>query len=175
MNKVRSMSMVLVLVLFCAANARAQEGKEAYSAGLQALKGGDSDFAYMYFKSFVKANPRSSRVQGALFSVAEYSFWKNNYYEAKKYLIYYIKKYPNAQERIFAIAYLLKLAEELGEKSVIEMLQKEVLSKRQMVFLFKNSKEYTYRSLSRKKHKVIYYIDRVEFYIDGKLLTKVSY
>lgn len=175
MNIFRTILVGLVLVLFSVAHAGAGEGSEGYSQGVQALKAGDSDFAHMYFKSFLKSNPRSKSARKALFTLAEYSCWNNNYLDAKKYLITFIKKYPDAKERIFALAYLLKVAGDLGDQQVIDMLQKEILNKRQMVFLFKDSKEYTYRSLSRKKHKVVYFIDRVEFSIDGKLLTQVSY
>ena len=73
------------------------------------------------------------------------------------------------------MAYLLELFRQIEKKDLAEKLTKDIVTFQQVSLLFRNFKEYKYLSSFYKKYKAAHFIDRIEFYIDGKIFTKVFY
>ena len=132
----------------------------------------------MIEKCGISANPEypaSKFAEKALFGMGEIYFSMANYRDTNKSFIEHVKFYPNSDARLFSLVYLLKLAKISKNKSLVEGLEKKILSFYQLSFLFRDFKEYEYRSPSLKVYKAVYYIDKVEFSIDGDKFEKISY
>jgi len=41
--------------------------------------------------------------------------------------------------------------------------------------LFRDFKEYSYVSALMREHKAVYYIDKIEFFVDEKLFSEIYY
>jgi hypothetical protein len=87
----------------------------------------------------------------------------------------FINDYPDSEGLSFALMYLLKAAEIRRQETLAEKLKNKIISLKRLSFLFRESKGWTYKSPLNKKYRVIYYIDKVEFYVDDKLFEKISY
>lgn len=153
----------------------AEEGGRLYSSAIREARSGNKDTAFMYFRSFLVNYPDSRYARDALFATGEYYFLISDYADSARAFTRYLDDYPDSPCVSFALAYLLKIAEKRGEEALVGDLKKKIATLRQMSFLFRESKEYKYRSALFRKHKAVYYIDRAEFYIDGELFAKISY
>ncbi|TAN60952.1 tetratricopeptide repeat protein [bacterium] len=153
----------------------AEEGGRLYSSALREARSGNKETAFMHFRSFLANYPDSRYARDALFATGEYYFLISDYADSVQAFTRYLDDYPDSPCVSFALVYLLKIAEKRGEESLASDLKKKIATLRQMSFLFRESKEYKYRSALFRKHKAVYYIDRAEFYIDGELFAKISY
>ena len=100
------------------------------------------------------------------------------YYDAVKGFTEYIKNYPDSKANVFAMAYLLKITEDikdptLEEKKMFDKIKQDLFSK-PLFLLFRGYKETSYKSPSRNKFKIRYYIDNIEVYRNGKLFIKIT-
>ena len=167
---------VIILFVFLSWNlGNAQEEKEMYSMAVSAVRSKDFNTAFMHFRSLLENYPESKYRENALFALGEYYFMAADYSDAAGAFISLINDYPNSKGRQFALVYLLKIAQIRGEESLVKALEEKIVTFRQLTLLFSNFKEYRYRSPLRRQHKVIYYIDKVEFYVDKELFAKISY
>jgi len=166
--------MVFLILLFCRAG-YCQESQEIYHEGVQAARAGDLDYAFMYFQSLVKEYPESRYGNDALFAMGEYYFIKGDYPDANGVFIKLINDYPDSKGEIFALVYLLKIAESRGNEDLAQDLKDKIATSKRLVLLFKDSKEYKYKSPLSKAYKAVYYIDKVHFYLDGELFAQISY
>jgi hypothetical protein len=164
----------ILIILFCNA-AYAQDSKEMYYKAIEAVKSKDSDSAFMYFQLLLKDYPESKYKEDALFATGEYYFAIGDYRDAKSAFLQLITDYPDSKGRLFALVYLLKMAEKQAKESLVENLENRIVTFKQQIFLFKDYKEYKYKSPFSKKYKVIYSIDKVQFYLDGELFAQISY
>lgn len=178
MMKIRVVTVFLVAifiaVLICPL-VYAQTDKSLYSQGVRAAKSGELDSAFMNFKMFLDDFKESKLAENALFAVGEYYFLTSNYYDAFATFNRFVRKYPKSKARIFALVYLLEMAKRQKNEEFVENLEKEIISSRQVVLLFIESKESKYLSAFLRNHKAVYSIDKVEFYIDDRFVTKVYY
>lgn len=171
--KVLFVSLLLVLISWNLGNA--QEERELYSAAISAVKSKDLNTAFMHFRSLLVNYPESKYRENSLFATGEYYFLIGDYSDAGKAFISFIDDYPDSKGRQFALAYLLKIAQIREEESLVKSLEEKIVTLRQLTLLFSDFKEYKYRSPLRKNYRVIYYIDKVEFYVDKELFAKISY
>lgn len=166
---------ILVLFfLFCPA-VYSQDSNEIYREGIEAARAGDLDYAFMYFQALVREYPESRHGQDALFAVGEYYFKMADYADANNVFIKLINTYPDSRGEIFALAYLLKIAESQDKADLAQDLAEEIITSKRLILLFKDSKEYKYKSPLRKAYKAVYYMDKVNFYLDGELFVQISY
>jgi outer membrane protein assembly factor BamD (BamD/ComL family) len=170
----RTWVMVFFILLFCRMG-YGQDSHEIYQEGVQAARAGDLDYAFMYFQSLVKESPESKHGNDALFAMGEYYFVKGDYPDANNAFIKLINDYPDSKGEVFALAYLLKIAESRGNDDLAQNLEDKIVTSKRLVLLFKDSKEYKYKSPLNKKYKAVYYIDKVHFYLDGELFAQISY
>ena len=171
--KILCAALLLVLSFFNIAHA--QEGGQIYSMAVREARSGNIDAAFMYFRSLLTNYPDSKYTENALFATGEYYFLIADYADAIPAFTRYLNDYPDSAGITFTLMYLLKIAEKRGQELLAKNLEKKIVTFRQMSFLFRESKEYKYQSALYRKHRVVYYIDKVEFYIDGELFAKISY
>jgi hypothetical protein len=86
-----------------------------------------------------------------------------------------VDNYPDFKGKLFALAYLYKIAESAGQEELKEKLKTEIVTFKRVSLLFRNSQKYVYRSPLLKRYKVEYYIDRVEFYLDGESFAQIPF
>lgn len=153
----------------------AQEEGMRYAQAEEAARSKDYDTAYMYFNSLLSEYPGSAHREQAVFALGEFSFLRGDLKAAATLFTSFISEYPDAKGKVFALAYLFKIAQDQGYEQLVLRLKNEIVTYRQLSLLFRNSKEYRFRSPLFRKHRVIYYIDKVEFYADGELFAQVSY
>lgn len=164
----------LLIILACLLSgtpAFCQSERQEYSAAVEFAKKGDIDFAFMHFRSLLNTGYR----QEALFAVGEYYFLKSDYTDAVSAFTDYLREFPDSSGKPFALAYLLKIEERAGRESLVQDLTKKIVTLRRMILVFKDFKEYEFKSGLNRQHKVIYYIDKVEFYINGQLFARIPY
>ncbi|MDD5730787.1 MAG: outer membrane protein assembly factor BamD [Candidatus Omnitrophica bacterium] len=165
----------LAFILLVLPAARAQDSGEEYSLAMQAVHAQDLDIAFMHFRSIAREHPDSKYAKNAIFATGEYYFMTGNYYDAARMFLSFINNYPESNGKLFAEAYLLDIARKQGQEDLVKKLENDIVSRKQLVLLFKNFKEYKYKSPLSRMYKADYYIDKVKFYIDGTMLAEISY
>ena len=170
----------LVFVLFISiflltSKVYAADDSRLYSQAVKAARKGKDEIAFMKFNMILEMHLKSKLRERALFATGEYYFSVSNYYDAAMAFREFISKYPESKSRIFALAYLLKITRKLGSEDSINALEKEIATFQQLSLFFRKSKNFKYTSPFSKRYKAEYFIDRVEIYIDGEFLTKVSF
>lgn len=133
------------------------------------------DFAFMRFRSYLEGDNGSRHREEALFAVGEYYFWKAAYHDASATFLKLLDEYPDSKSRLFVLMYLLKIAEKTQQETAMKEIRNEIISFKQLILLFKDFKKYEFESPLGKRHKAIYYIDKVEFFVDGELFAKITY
>ena len=153
----------------------AQGDREIYSKAVRSVKEGEIDFAFMNFHWIRINHPESEYFKDALFATGEYYFSVGDYRNADECFNQFIDQFSKDRARIFASVYLLEIAKKETDVALIKSLTKEIFTSEQLSLLFRDYKEYYYISPLSKIYKATYFIDKVEFHIDGKLFTQVSY
>lgn len=171
----RKLLLMALLVLLSFNLGYAQDDRQIYSMAIREAESGNMDFAFMHFRSLLRNYPDSKYTQDASFAIGEYYFIAADYKNAAEVWSTFINDYPDSKGLPFALLYLLKLAEIRRDGSLVEKLKNKIIGLNQLTFLFRESKGYTYKSPLRRKYRMIYYIDKVEFYVDDKLFEKISY
>lgn len=176
-NRVRSRVIGIFFVLSFLFGAPLEAGEEVqlYRKAVKAAKSDHVDFAFMYYNSILRNYPQSKYREDALFALGEYDYQLPNYAEAAQMFESFIADYPQSPGRLFALAYLYKVAEIQENQSMIDDLKKEILTFRQVGLVFKEFKEREYHSPLERIHRAVFHIDMVEFYIAGDLFAQVSY
>ncbi|UCC94883.1 MAG: hypothetical protein JSW40_08745 [Candidatus Omnitrophota bacterium] len=177
MRTVRCKSIVLVLFVFSVfCGAYAQSPGRLYYEASKAARSGRIDFAYMHLNELLRCCSDSLLAEKALFGVGEYYFSVAAHYDAASSFIRFNEEYPQSKARLFALAYIFEIARSNEREDLQKHLEREILTFKQLSLLFADYKEYVYVSpLFSKEYKAVHFIDRIEFYIDGELFTKVPY
>ncbi|OIO34890.1 MAG: hypothetical protein AUJ70_00065 [Candidatus Omnitrophica bacterium CG1_02_40_15] len=168
-----------LVVIFSAQELCAIEYARArYDAAIRYIKNKQPDFALMEFRSVIRDFPKSPLARKSVFAIAEYYYDNKMYYDAIKDFTGYVKSYPDSKANVFAKAYLLKIIEEIAgptleEKNMFEDIKKEFFST-PLFLLFKEYKEASYKSPSRNRFKIRYYIDNIEVYRNGQLFLTLK-
>jgi len=168
-----------LLVIFSAQELYAIEYARArYDAAIRYIKNKQPDFALLEFRSVIRDFPKSPLAQRSTFAIAEYYYDNKMYHDAIEDFAGYVKSYPDSKANVFAKAYMLKIIEEIadpafGEKNMLEDIKKEFFST-PLFLLFQEYKETSYKSPSRNKFKIRYYIDNIEVYRNDQLFIKIT-
>ena len=115
---------------------------------------------------------------GLLFCSLRYIFPVYTIQKTKTYIPLFqqfVDNFPEAKGKLFALAYLYKLSKESERDNLVKKVRKEIITFKQQSFLFRVFKNYQYRSPLYLSHKAVYYIDRVEFYIDDQLFAEIPF
>ena len=150
-------------------------GEEEYSRAQSAVKSGDQEFAFMHFLSVLKDNPQSKHREEALFATAEYFFLVSDYVDSFSALQEFLEDYPYSKMRTLALLYLLKISQIWRSDQSTQDIEKQIINSKRVILLFKDTQEYRLKSPLGINYKLIYYIDRLEFYLDDKLQTQIHY
>ena len=153
----------------------AGEEDQLYRKAVAAARAGNTDFAFMYYSELDRDYPHSRYRDQALFAKGEYYYQLPGYPEATRIFQSFVQDYPNSDGKLFALVYLYKMAEAGQDQAALEEAKKEILTLRQVSLIFKESKEYKYRSASFQDYRAVFRIDKVEFYKGGELFATVSY
>ena len=173
--KPKTLFTILLFVLLACDIGYAQEDAQIYSEAVKAARAGEINFAFMYFRGILTSYPESKYREDALFANAEYYFSIADYYDAIQSFIKFLNDYPDSKGKPFALAYLLKIAQIQGRDSLAQDLENNLVNLQRLSLMFRNSKEYKYRSPLYRNLNLIYYIDKIEFYVDKELVAKISY
>ncbi len=156
-------------------NTYAQEDKTLYYQAIRNAKAGNPEFAFIDLYSLIEKFPESKFLKGALFATGEYYFSQADYRDARESFQRLINKFPLSEGVVFALVYMLEVAKKERDIEAIDRIKKEILTSQQLSLLFRDFKEYEYHSPLAKNYKAVYYIDRIEFYIDAGLFAEVPY
>ena len=166
---------VFILALSFSCSAWAQDEGWLYASAIRESRAGNREFSFLHLNSLVRTYPESKYLENSLFAIGEYHFQDKNFADAADAFSQLLEKFPDSRSTVFAMAYLLKIAQERGAEGLAASLEKAIATFHKLSLVFRNSKAFTYRSALRNKYKADYYIDKVEFYKDGELFAQVSY
>lgn len=153
----------------------AQASRSVYFRGIRAAKSGKNDFAFMYFRDFLQSEPNSPLTENALFALGEYCFLAGNSSQAAQFFNRFITRYPKSKAKIFACSYLLDIARKSNKEQLAKRIEREIITFYQLSLVFSKYKRLTYNSAFDKKYKALYYMNKVEIYIDDELFTEIVY
>jgi Outer membrane lipoprotein len=166
--------LIILLTLF-PLGLKQVSGEEEYLQAKNSVKSGDQEFAFMHFISLLKNNPESEHRQEALFATAEYFFRVGDYVDAFSASKEFLEEYPYSKMRIFTLLYLFKISQIWNKDQLAKDIEKQIIDSRRIILLFKDVQEDKYTSPLGINYTLRYYIDRLEFYSDGKLQTQIYY
>jgi len=167
--------LIAVFVVWLGSAGFAPGAHQAYSKAVKFAKAGQSYFAFMHYSNLLRNYPISKYREKALFATGEYYFRESGLEEAETAFKMFLSEYPDSKERLYALAYLLNIANQDENKLFVQDLENQIINLQQVSFVFRKSKEIAFRSPLYKNHKVVIHIDKIEFYVEGELFAKVSY
>jgi outer membrane protein assembly factor BamD (BamD/ComL family) len=173
MRKIRIILLVILLACLFTQGAYSEESQRLYHEGLNLARRGDMDFAFMRYQLLLENYPDAEFIEHVLFAVGERYFSMSDYYNAAMTFNEFINRYPESDALPFALIYLAKISRQAGKEDLATNFEKAVISFKQTSLLFTNYKEHTYVSSFYKKYKAVYFIDRVEIYINNELSAKI--
>lgn len=144
-----------------------------YSKAAQFARAGQGHFAFMQYKELLRVYPLSQYRGQALFATGEYYYHIASLQEAEAAFRLFLEENPNSEERLYALAYLLSIA--VKNASPAEELERSIINLQQVSLVFRETKEITYRSPLYQDYKTVIHINKIEFYVEGKLFAKVSF
>lgn len=153
----------------------AQDVKQLYSTAVREAESGNRDFAFMHCRELLENYPDSKYASDAAFAIGEYYFITANYENAAEALSNFINDYPDSKGLPFVLMYLLKVTQIYKNESLTEKLKNQIISLKRLSLLFQESKGYAYTSPLGIKYRMMYYIDKVELYVDDKLFENITY
>lgn len=172
-RKTTIIAITLLAACLFTQNAFPDEARKLYSQGLSLARRGDVDFAFARYHMLLENYPNVEFIDEVLFAVGEYYFSISNYYNAAALFNKLVIQYPESKAMPFVLSYLAKICRMENKESLAENLEKAIIRFKQTSLLFSNFKEYKYVSSFYKKYKAVYFIDRVEIYINDELFAKI--
>ncbi|MBU0468541.1 MAG: hypothetical protein KJ736_05695 [Candidatus Omnitrophica bacterium] len=173
--KVRKTIFIIILTFAMEYSAFATDMSKIYKKAESDAKGGHADFAFMGYRKVLSANPKESYKQQALFAVAEYYYKMSDHKNSAKYFKEYLKVSKDENGRLFAFVYLMKLAKIEKNESLIVDLESEIKLVKRNSFIFDNTKEYSFESPLNRNHRAVYYIDKIEFYVEKENIASIFF
>jgi TolA-binding protein len=174
-KKTKIISVFFFLGFFFSAPAFAQEEGWLYASAVNEARAGNFEFSFLHLHSLISSYPQSKYLENALFAMGEYHFKNNNFADAADSFSELLEKFPDSQSTVFALAYLLKIAQARQAENLPANLEKAIATFHKISLVFKNFKEFSYNSAFWNKYKAFYYIDKVELYKDDELFARVNY
>jgi len=154
---------------------KASEADLEWKEAIGFAKQGENDFAFMDFQTILDDCPGSRHCLAAEFAQGEYYFLQNNLPMASEAFKNFYAKYPQHEEALIALAYLFQIAKIQNLPADIKEYRNKAASFRQLTFIFNDKKFFKFVSGFQRKHKLVYYIDKVELYVNGALFTEVPF
>ncbi len=148
---------------------------QVYSKAFEFAKSGRGHFAFMHYNELLRNYPSSKYREQALFATGEYYFRVFSFRDSRIAFETFLAEYPDSKERIYALAYLLNIAQRNKNTLSVESLEKQIINLQQVSFVFRETKEITYRSPLNQSYKAVIHIDKIELYVEGELFAKVAY
>ena len=152
---------------------KASEADLQWNQAIEFAKQGEYDFAFMNFHTILEAYPDSRYFPLCQFAQAEYYFLQNNLEMASDEFKKFYVKFPRRQEALAALAYLYKIAQIQQNHQEMKEYRNKVAAFRQLTFIFNDKKLFKFRSGNLREHKLVYYINKVDLYVNGKLFAEV--
>ncbi len=165
----------IILIVWLGSVGFVPGSSQVYSKAVKFARAGQNDFAFMQYSKLLRNYPMSKYRDRALFATGEYYFQNFEYKQATEAFQTYIDEYPDSDERLYALAYLLNIPRKDSNDLFAQSLEKQIIDLQQVSFVFRDSKEIVYKSPLFQNHKAIIHIDKIEFYVEGELFAKVSY
>ena len=175
MKKIRIILLIFVFSVAFLSKALAASNAQLYETAKQAVKSGDREYAFMCFRSILHRTFKSQYHREALFATGEYFYSIGDYRSAEKSFSDFIDYYSEDKALPFAIVYLLKINNYMQIQKASEDLRKQAITFKQLSLLFSEFKELTYTSAFNLHYKAIYFIDRIEIYINEELFEKIYF
>lgn len=168
--------LIVIAIVFCgAASVRAQNAGELYRDGLHAARTGQQEFAFINYHTIAAQEEASKYRDEALFACGEYYFAGKSHQEAQRMFTAYVTEYPEGRGAPFALAYLYKLTEEQGLPGDLNALKKQLIAYTQLSLVFREFKEFAFRSPLNVVFSARYYIDRIEMFRQGEPLATIRF
>jgi len=146
-----------------------------YSKAVKYARAGQIHFAFMHYNNLLRNYPLSKYRKQALFATGEYYFQESGYNQATTAFETFLDENPDSEDRLYALAFLLNIAIDEKNELSVKGLEKQIIDLQQVSFVFRKTKEIAYRSPMYQNFKVIIHIKKIEFYLEGEFLAKVSY
>ena len=159
----------------CVPCVKASEANLDWVDAIGFAKQGAYDYAYLDFQTILENYPNSQYSLPAEFAKGEYYYLQNNLSAASDAFLHFYAKYPKHQEALAALAYLYKIAQTQQHPKDMEEYRHKAASFRQLTFIFNDIKTFKFVSGFQRKHKLLYYINKVDLYVNGKLFTEVPF
>lgn len=175
-KNLRIIFITLLIAFLFAASGYCGEEKDFYYRGVRAARAGRIDQAFSYFDIVLRSLYKANRyTEKALFATGEYYFLIGANREAKIAFRQVANDYPESITALLSLGYLFKMAQLEGKQESLESIKKEIIGFKQVSLLFRDSEVFKYLSAMNKKYKAVYYIDKVEIYIDGELFQEIPF
>lgn len=171
----KTLSSLFLFIFLLSQRGFAQDVKQLYSTAVREAESGNRDFAFMHCRELLENYPDSKYASDAAFAIGEYYFITANYEFAAEALSNFINDYPDSKGLPFVLMYLLKVPQIHKNESLTEKLKNQIISLKRLSLLFQESKGYAYTSPLGIKYRMMYYIDKVELYVDDKLFENIPY
>jgi outer membrane protein assembly factor BamD (BamD/ComL family) len=166
---------LLLQACFWAPGVKASEADLQWQEAVRSVQQGDYDFAFMGFKTILENYSDSSRCMAAEFAMGEYFFLQKNFGMASDEFKDFYTKYPQHQESLAALVYLFKIAQIENRTEDIKEYREKIASFRQLAFIFNDRRSFKFVSGFLHKHRLVYHINKVELYVNGKLFAEVPF
>jgi len=154
---------------------KASEADVEWRDAISLSKQGENDFAFMDFLTILDDCPNSRYCLAAEFAQGEYYFLQNNLPMASDAFKSFYAKYPRHEEALIALAYLFQIAKIQKSPNDMKEYRNKAASFRQLTFIFNDKKIFKFLSGFQRKHKLVYYINKIELYVNGKLFTEIPF
>jgi outer membrane protein assembly factor BamD (BamD/ComL family) len=153
----------------------ASEADVQWKEAVGLARQGENDFAFMDFKTILDDYPSSRYALPADFAQGEYYFLQNNLTMASDAFKNFYTKYPQHEEALIALAYLFKIAKIQHQTNDLKKYQNQAANFKQLTFIFNENKYFKFLSGFQRNHKLVYYINKVDLYVNGELFTEVPF
>lgn len=170
----RSVLIAVTAAVFMSGQGYAQEASEhiqqAQAAIAEDTKGVER---FLSFRTKLQYGVSKKEKEKLDFAVAEYYYKIRDYSDARRAFEEYVAENPNGIGALLANVYLYRLSKFYGKEEKAAFHKKE-LFKNQFVLLFEKYKVIDYQSLNHNEYKIHYFLDHIEFYLNGDIFEQVS-
>ncbi len=172
----RPLIVFLLFVQYCGVvPVNAAEDGIVWEEAVQMAKRGDADFAFMYFRILAHDYPDSRRAVDAQFALGEYYFLQGNFAVAAQEFGDFCARYPKRKETLAALGYLYQMARMQGQTDAMKKYRDRVVASHQVILIFDEKQSFQFLSGFQRRHKVAFYIDKIEVWIDDKLFSEIPF
>ena len=176
-NKAMQKKLALLMVFLSSTTTLLFAGEDGnhFSLGKQYARSNQAEFAYMEFRKIIQSAPDSSYRESALFATGEYFATLADFQETEAIFKQFCEEFPASKLKIFALAYLYKVATINNDTSARENFRTEIITFQQVGLIFKNSKQFKYLSPFHHQYRAIIEINKITVDKEGEILAEISY